>query len=62
METRATYQSPADPTLLQSDHHGYDHDNVYDHDRGDLGIPSMTILQHDYTVFVFEHLSLYCLV
>ena len=27
-----------------------------------LPIPSMAILQHDYTVFVFEHLSLYCLI
>ena len=27
-----------------------------------LPIPSMTILQHDYTVVVFEHLSLYCLI
>ena len=47
METRATYQSPADPTLLQSDHHGYDHDNDYDHDCGDLGIIMTAYSQHD---------------
>ena len=47
METRATYQSPADPTLLQYDHHGYDHDNTYDHDRGDLGIIMTAYSQHD---------------